>query len=313
MKKNISLLIKVGFTVGILLFIVKKINFGQIYTTFSAPDITFLFLSFLLVIPNFALKFWKWQSLLVTSGINESFYNSARSYLAGLAMGMITPARAGEVGRALFLPKKEKLKGAGVVIVDKILDLTGITMIALLGARIFIPPVTFYLLVAFVAGGMGFLLLSSSLHRHLIPVLSKYSFGVRLSQVFGIFEQLSTTVILKNFAITLVMFFVVLLQCFFLVKTFYAPHLPFNSVLFAYPLVIVANILPITIGGLGVREGVAVVTLAIFGVPGEIAVSATLYLFIINVVFPSLIGCLVIAGAGKYSSEGSNVQADVSK
>ena len=299
MKKNILLFIKLGLTFGILYLITRKINFNLIYRTFLAPDLLFLIISVILVIPNFALKFWKWNILLKTSGIQTNMFISARSYLAGLAIGIATPARVGEVGRAFFLPQKEKLQGAGVVVVDKIFDLISIIFLSLLGARILIQPSTFYLLIFCVFAGTGILLFSRTIHQFIVPPLSKYSFGTKLEKIFSIFTQLSRGVIAKNLVITLAMFVVVLLQCFFLVKTFYAGHLTFNAILFAYPLVIVANILPITLGGLGVREGVAVFTLSIFAIPGEIAVSATLYLFLINVVFPSIIGCIIIAGAGK--------------
>jgi len=309
MKKTLLLIVKLSLTVIILAVIIRKLNFDQIYRTFTAPNMSFLFIAFILVIPNFIFKFWKWHYLLQTCGINESYYNASRSYLAGLAIGMVTPARAGEVGRALFLQKKEKLKGTGVVIVDKLFDLTGIVLLSLLGARIFISPSMFYLLFALVVAGIAFLLFSSSFHRLIVPMMSNKPFGTKIKQVLSVFEHLSKRVVTKNIAITLAMFFVVLFQCYFFVKTFYPDALAFNAILFAYPLVIVANILPITIGGLGVREGVAVFTLSIFNIPGEVAVSATLYLFIINVVFPSLIGCMIIAGAGNFSKKAKNIQA----
>ena len=299
MKKALFLTIKLCLTVVIFAVILSKINFGHIYNTFTAPNKTFLFISFALIIPNFAFKFWKWHYLLEICGMNESFYNAARSYLAGLAIGMVTPARAGEMGRALFLREKEKLKGTGVVIVDKLFDLIGIVLLSLIGARVLISQNTFYLLFAFVAAGICIIFFSRSFHRLVTSALSNNSLGKKIMEIFSVLEHISKGVATKNIVITITMFFVVLLQCYFLVKTFYTGAVTFNAILFAYPLVIVANILPITIGGLGVREGVAVFTLSLFGIPGEVAVSATLYLFIINVVFPSLLGCLVIFSSRK--------------
>ena len=78
-----------------------------------------------------------------------------------------------------------------------------------------------------------------------------------------------------------------------MILTFYNVSLSFNVIFFTFPLVILANILPITIGGLGIRESVAVYCLAIFDIPGEIAFTATFYLFVINVLIPAIIGYFI--------------------
>lgn len=296
MKKKILFLTKLLLTILIIAFIVNKVDFAQIKATFVHPNLFFLSLASILMLPNFGLKFLKWSYLLHTCSIRETFMDASKSYLAGLAMGIVTPARAGEVGRALFLKNREKLKGSGVAIVDKVFDLIGIVLLSLYGARNFISPASFIFLLVLVIGGIGLLFFSGSFHALFTRFLPGGSLGSKVKQIFSVLEHLSARVVLINLFITIVMFFVVLLQCYFLVKTFYPQAVAFNSILFAYPLVIVANILPITIGGLGVREGVAVFTLSIFDIPGAVAVSATLYLFLINVVFPSLLGALVIAG-----------------
>lgn len=296
MKKKVLFLAKLLATACIIFIIVKKVDFAQIKTTFVQPDLFFLSLAAMLMLPNFGLKFLKWHYLLHTCSIRETFMDASKSYLAGLAMGIVTPARAGEVGRSLFLKNKERLKGSGVAIVDKVFDLIAIVLLSLYGARIFISSASFVFLLMFVVGGIGVLLFSGSFHAVFTGLLPEGGVGNKVKQIFSVLDHLSARVVLSNLLITIVMFFVVLLQCYFLVKTFYPQAVAFNSILFAYPLVIVANILPITIGGLGVREGVAVFTLSVFNIPGEVAVSATLYLFLINVVFPSLLGALVIAG-----------------
>ena len=299
MKKKILFLTKLLLTILIIVFIVKKVDFAQIKATFVHPNLFFLSLASILVLLNFGLKFLKWHYLLQTCSIQETFVDASKSYLAGLAMGIVTPARAGEVGRALFLKNKERLKGSGVAIVDKVFDLIGIVLLSLYGARIFLSSASFIFLLVFVIGGIGLLLFSGSFHTLFTRFLPGGSSGSKVKQIFSVLEHLSPRVVLTNLLITTVMFFVVLLQCYFLVKTFCSQSVSLSSILFAYPLVIVANILPITIGGLGVREGVAVFTLSIFDIPGDVAVSATLYLFLINVVFPSLLGALVISGSSR--------------
>jgi len=220
--------------------------------------------------------------------------NASKSYLAGLAIGLVTPARAGEMGRAFFLNAKDRLKRIGVVVIDKVFDLIGILLISLIGARIFLHQYFFFLLLFLVLVGLGLLLFSKPFNRRLRRSVSKTTLGVKLLPLLSGLDHISGRVVLISISLTLLMFIFIFLQCYALVKAFYDVPLSFNAILFSYPLVILANILPITVGGLGVREGVAVFCLSVFDVPGEVAVTATLYLFIINVVMPALLGCATI-------------------
>jgi uncharacterized membrane protein YbhN (UPF0104 family) len=61
-------------------------------------------------------------------------------------------------------------------------------------------------------------------------------------------------------------------------------------VAFAFPWILLTNLVPITPAGLGVREGTAVAILHTYGVQVATAVNATLLLFVINSLLPALLG-----------------------
>ena len=67
-----------------------------------------------------------------------------------------------------------------------------------------------------------------------------------------------------------------------------------KAVLFCFPLIILSISLPLTIGGLGVREAVAVLLLSRFGVAQATALNAALLLFVINVLAPGLLGLTLV-------------------
>ena len=143
-SKALSFILKLILTVFFFFIILRKIDVQQIYATFTSPAPTFLFISTFLCIPNFALKFYKWQFLLKSCKIKADIWVSSKSYLVGLFFGLVTPARAGEIGRVLFLNGQDKLKAAGAVIIDKIVDLIGILLFSLIGARIFLARSIFF-------------------------------------------------------------------------------------------------------------------------------------------------------------------------
>ena len=64
-----------------------------------------------------------------------------------------------------------------------------------------------------------------------------------------------------------------------------------------YPIIILINILPLTIGGIGIREGASMITLSKFGIPPEAAVNASFLLFCANTLIPGLIGALFFSKA----------------
>jgi len=65
-------------------------------------------------------------------------------------------------------------------------------------------------------------------------------------------------------------------------------------VILAQPLIMLTNILPLTIGGLGIREGTAMVLLSSFGVPQAAAIASAFMLFLLNTALPALIGSLLL-------------------
>jgi uncharacterized membrane protein YbhN (UPF0104 family) len=77
---------------------------------------------------------------------------------------------------------------------------------------------------------------------------------------------------------------------FFLLQAFH--RIDFVTVLIAFPWMIIAGGLPITAGGIGLREGVAAFLLARRAVPAAAAIDAALFLFVFSAVLPALAGGL---------------------
>lgn len=95
------------------------------------------------------------------------------------------------------------------------------------------------------------------------------------------------------FAYSMLAFIITLSQCFLLINSF--ESVSFAVVFAVFPIVIISNILPFTIGGLGVREGVAVVLLSFFGVSASAAANSSFLLFFINTLTPGVIGALFVS------------------
>jgi hypothetical protein len=55
-----------------------------------------------------------------------------------------------------------------------------------------------------------------------------------------------------------------------------------------------AGVIPISISGLGIREGLAVYFLRMYGIAAAYAVATSLFLFALNTIIPALIGIYFI-------------------
>jgi len=119
----------------------------------------------------------------------------------------------------------------------------------------------------------------------------------RLSLIEGEMEAMKMAFKLKFLGVTFSCYGVVIVEFYWLVNNYQSCR--FDLVCLSQPLIMLVNIVPVTIAGLGVREGAAVVLLSSFGVAGPVAISSAFMLFLLNTAFPALIGVLLLLGRRK--------------
>jgi uncharacterized membrane protein YbhN (UPF0104 family) len=114
----------------------------------------------------------------------------------------------------------------------------------------------------------------------------------RIERVAISLESLSPASTTTFLALTLLSFLVVLVQFGIILLSWRSWSL--DIVFLTFPLVVLTNVLPITIGGLGVREAAAAVLLGHYGVSQSHAVLAALLMFALNTALPGIVGALVL-------------------
>ena len=93
------------------------------------------------------------------------------------------------------------------------------------------------------------------------------------------------------------------LQYFILLQHFMNISLSFFKVSFNISLTLIANTIPITFSGLGLREKFSALLLPQIGIPIETAVGASLIIFFLNAVIPALPGLIFIINYNKKPSK----------
>jgi len=97
---------------------------------------------------------------------------------------------------------------------------------------------------------------------------------------------LSNMILIISFIIMSVYF----LQAYLLLLAF--QPVAVTTILMVFPLILLTNLVPLTIGSLGIREIAAIYLLSQFGIPAGVAVSVSLLLFLFDTVIPGVLGSL---------------------
>jgi hypothetical protein len=241
----------------------------------------------------------KWRMLVNAADAGLGFGHAVRCYYVGLLSNTFLPSVVGgDVVRAGMALRRSHSK-AGLVLgsmVDRIQDVLGLAAVAGIGALLLPSALdassrrVFWVLAAV----FGAAALAAAALLWLLPG-RRFPFRVRrkLVRIRGAFRALSRRPGTLASALLLGM----LLQTLQVVLNFWLGGLvgldaPFQVWLFVWPLAKVAATLPLTQGGIGVREAALAALFAPFGVPAVLAVAVSL-VFQIVVISGGLVGGLL--------------------
>jgi glycosyltransferase 2 family protein len=229
---------------------------------------------------------FKWRMVVNAAGADLDFSTSAQCYTGGLFGTLFLPSIIGGDAVRLAVGLRRSPRPASVLagnITDRFLDVTALATLALTG--IFLLPGSLpagwqaaarHRLLIFGAIAVGAALLLLILRR---PILRGRS--VRFRRRLGRFRYGLRSVSRRPHVLVFGWMLGLLIQGSFLTLNALLGIscgliLPFRAWLLAWPLAKLAALLPITQGGIGVREAALVALLAPFGAPGPLVLAAGL-------------------------------------
>jgi hypothetical protein len=271
-----------------------------------------LFIVFLLMPLNWYLEILKWKSL------NKyifplSVFDAAKGVLAGLSIGLFTPARTGEfAGKILYIKNRHRVKATLSSLTGSLAQLN-ITLIAgaialplLLLHTNFIQP-DFYWLSA-VSRGFGFLVVFVALlfyfyHLPFFQWLIQQRFFKRWKKYFLHYQPIRFKDLLKILLISLFRYIVFALQYVIMYKVVYSSLSPHIVVMVISVSFFIASFIPIySVGEVITRGGIQVWLFSALSVSSVHVVWIGLLVWIINLVIPSLVGWYFILRAPDFTA-----------
>ena len=297
---------KIIIALGLLIYLIYAVNFQEILTAIKEANIYLILCAFLLSFVNIYLQFYKWK---ITANVVLREHHNSKIWLSlfyGFSAGVFTPARIGEYfGRAIVFKNKSLLQVTLATLLDKFFLLLIVAFFGSISSILFIHyhyHVTFYLtiglfILVFALFYLFFWLIFNDRFWENV-FFTKLRESIKLHWLFEkikVFRKLDKKYATKMFAVSLLFYLCFLFQYALLVAAF-SNHNHFMDYLWAGNLMMFAKTIipPVSLGELGIREGASVFFITQLGESASTGFNASIFLFFINVLIPSLIGMTLL-------------------
>ena len=304
-KVNLNKVAKLLPIIGIILFFYIIIDIGaeKIGGAFLSIPLQLYVISLLLSIPRLFVFVYKWQFICKKQKMGVGFWYLIKIFMVSLFYASVTPGGIGWHIRIFYLKEKSKTSLAKCITNSLIDSATGFSaglILALFGSLLLIdhfPGLFPALLAAFILHISIFIIFMKKergnkifniLIRPLIPGKYREYTDQSVVSLYEDLPRLRDTIF--PILLELVVWVIAGTQTYIMALAF-SIDIPYVSfMLISITAVIISNALPISIGGLGVREGAFVVLLAAFGVQPQIAFAISLSGFLVKMLLPGLVG-----------------------
>ena len=259
-----------GGTVLLLAWVATRVDSAEVKTLFREAQWGWLVLAALLVLPQIFLTAWRWRRISLDLGMPLSRTHATAEYGLSMLLNQVLPG--GMAGDAIRVWRHRGTHGAlggplRAAVVDRVVGNVAHVVVTALGLIIWVwahptPPPT----VAWIIVG-SMLLAFVCLWRWPVP-------GLRSVVADAQTALKSWTRVLQHAVVSIVVVYMFLL-CFWCCAQ--ALNLPLDiGAITASPLLLLALVLPISVGGWGLREASATAVLGTLGwsMESSVALSA---------------------------------------
>ncbi len=302
-RSIINGVIAIAFLAGLWYILATQFDLSATWSELSVSDIEtknwFLVLVILLLIPNWGLEAQKWR-LAMREYIDLDLRFSLRSVLAGIAVGLFTPAKVGEyAGRMVFVKQEDRAASAVSTFINSMAQLGATILFGIISLMVLIYKLDLVQLdlarLMIVATAMlGLIIAGFSLLPELVSLLARVKFFSKyMAKVTDI--KVPRRILFSIITLSCLRYGVYALQYVFVfyflgVEYCIAELLGFVSIVF-----LLQTLLPLPpIASLIGRGSIAILIFSNVGIHELIVITATLLLWVINLVVPALCGLLIV-------------------
>lgn len=279
-------LVQIGFSLGLLAVLFSQLSFDDFRDAQSAIHARNLIIALVCFVLSYLLTSFNWFFLLRTLEVQVSYPKVLLTNLSGLFYGSVIPSSlSNDVARGLRLYQSEK-KHAELtlsIVLDRLTGLIVFAIVLAIGVVMYVDRLPFEatdttdgILFLMVGGIIGVIALLGA-YRLFPSIFQPYVAALHRMRQRWYVIVISVGITLGVHLLVAGMLYVLALQFWESPDWFYC--------LFITEILTVAEFLPISVSGLGVREGLYVVMLEVVGImqAEALAISLTQFFLILCV------------------------------
>jgi len=310
MRVNATKCLRYLISLSILLLIFLRLEINVAYIMQNAVNPSFLLYSLLIVIvaiPFIVVNRWKY--ILQSIGINERF--SALYKISHLSQfyGLLLPSSSGFIALKIYFIEKKypdfRGKAGSTVLIEKTFGFYILCIIGIIGSFFLegIPNIRLIqltLLAIFIILMVVIFMLRTDKVSKICNILTnriKFKFARQIlnyiKEMSFAFYQFPLKKAFFNIFVLIILFQLCTIINVYLVFEVFDVNFPFRFHLGILPIIYIISMIPISISGLGIREGFFVYFYGLMGVESSIAFTVSLVNYLILSVTPALIGAFI--------------------
>jgi glycosyltransferase 2 family protein len=307
LKKIGVIILRISISLILLIFLFKQVDFASLLEIVKKADKMILYLSFLITFFGYFFCFLRWKMLLDAAEIKLPQKRLISAFSGGIFFNMFLPSTiGGDFVRSADIGYHSKKTSTVVatVLLDRISGFAGMIVVALV-ALVFgygiLKDQRIVLAIGFLTVVL-FLTMLFIFNDFAYGALKKFSssgrpgrirIGMRsvLEHMHGFKDQRS--VIIKNLLLSIAIQSIGPLTTYMVAVSF---HLDVNILYFFLfiPVITAVTLLPISIGGLGVRDYVTILLFTHIGVSSHFAFAFSLLGFIFLLAYTGIGGLIYV-------------------
>jgi hypothetical protein len=271
-------------------------------TAVSKNNIVLIISILLLMLINWGIEAYKWQQLLKPLQY-IAYKRSLRSVFTGICISMFTPNRVGEyIGRIIYLKDVNKIKGITANIVGSLAQFIAACSFGIIGClyhfnnkaiHVFTPWVAIVSIIALVLLVLGYSRLGLILH-----FVYKYKALQRIYKYINFVHFYSKKQLLQLIILSMLRYIVFALQ-YYLILILLGIVIPLPAAMLSIFLIywLMAIVPTVAITEIPIRTELSYQVLQLYSNNMVGIMSASVLLWLINLILPALLGALLLIGA----------------
>lgn len=311
MNKKILILAKLSLSLGLFYLILLNIDFTGTILILKKTDLFFFLIAFILLLCQIMVANLRWQIVLRKLEFKFSYLETLKFLWVGIFFNQALPSSiGGDAMRAYYLQKSYgNIKKTTIgVLLDRLYGLIGLFLLVIIVSPfLYLKFKSLELnleILLFFAGLILCVLLSLSFD--ILPIkLTKW----RIIRGLNAISSEGRKILLNRDTGILVLFFSILIHSISILAVILLSHalglkISLIGIIVVIPLVTIFTLIPISIAGWGVREGVMIVALGYLGVRPEQALA-------LSIIYGVLILCSALPGGVIWLIKSNHIRQNV--